>query len=411
MGNLIVGQSGGPTAVINASLYGVVEQALSEPSIEHVYGMPNGIEGFLKGRYIDLASVPAEERTILRTTPGAWLGSCRYKLPDNPEDKIYNTIFEAFRKLDIDSFIYIGGNDSMDTVYKLSRHAQNICSGIKIAGVPKTIDNDLVLTDHTPGYGSAAKYVASIVREISRDSSVYDTPSVTIVEIMGRHAGWLTGASALARQYEGDNPVIICLPECNFDEDTFLSMLNQKLAVKQNLTVCVSEGIHDKCGNFVCEHSDQMLTDNFGHKILTGCGKYLEQLVRSRLNVKVRSVELNVTQRCAASYLSGTDLREAEDAGRFAVRTIQEGHTGFMCSFTRKKEAPYDIRLSAADVANVCNLEKKVPVSFINEDGYDVTPSFIDYVRPLIQGDPVLPKKDGLTHYASLDKKQILHYD
>lgn len=332
-------------------------------------------------------------------------------MSDNPDDEIYNIIFEAFHRLDIEYFVYIGGNDSMDTVHKLSRHAQNICSDIKFAGVPKTIDNDLVLTDHTPGFGSAARYVASIVREISRDCSVYDTPSVTIVEIMGRHAGWLTGASALARQYEGDNPVLIYLPERNFDEESFLNALKQNLTIRQNLIVCVSEGIHDSDGNFICEHNDHMQIDNFGHKILTGCGKYLEHLVRNRLGIKVRSVELNVTQRCAVSYLADTDLCEAEDAGRFSVRTMRNGQTGFMCSFVRESTSPYRISLSSVNVDKVCNLEKKVPASFIGENGYDVTSSFTDYVRPLIQGEPDLPKKDGLTCYGSLDKKRILNYD
>lgn len=411
MGNLIVGQSGGPTAVINASLYGVIMQAFEETSIEHVYGMPNGIEGFLKGRYVDMSALSTEELQLLRTTPGAFLGSCRYKLPENPEDRVYTQIFDAFHKLDIEYFLYIGGNDSMDTVSKLSRYAKNICSPVKIAGIPKTIDNDLVLTDHTPGFGSAAKYVASIVREISRDSSVYDTDSVTIIEIMGRHAGWLTGAAALARQFRDDNPVLIYLPESSFNEDTFLNSIREKLAHRRNLIVCVSEGIHDSSGNFVCEHQDRMQTDNFGHKILTGCGKYLEQLVRSKLGVKVRSVELNVTQRCAASYLSETDVIEAEAAGRFGVTQTVKGQTGFMCSFVRGSHEPYEISLRAVDVNEVCNLEKKVPREWICGDGCDVTDDLTDYIRPLIHGEPVLPKKDGLTCYCSLDKDSILHYD
>lgn len=400
MSNLIVGQSGGPTAVINASLYGVICEAFSEPSIEHVFGMINGIEGFLKGNYMDMEALSPEERNALCTTPGAYLGSCRYKLPENLEDCVYPRLFEAFQQLDIGYFFYIGGNDSMDTVSKLSRYAQSIGSDIRIAGIPKTIDNDLVLTDHTPGFGSAAKFVASMVREIGRDAAVYDTRSVTIVEIMGRHAGWLTGASALARQFKGDNPLLIYLPESSFDEESFLQAIEEGFTQKQNLLVCVSEGIHDADGNFICEHDTSMQTDSFGHKILTGCGKYLENLVRTRLGVKVRSVELNVTQRCASSYLSATDVTEAKAAGRFGVRAALEGNTGFMCAFTRTNDADYSLEFHAVDVNQVCNLEKKVPGEWITNNGTDVSDSFIQYVRPLIWGDVSLPKKDGLTYFA-----------
>lgn len=400
MKNIIVGQSGGPTAVINSSLYGVIAQAFAEEEIGYVYGMENGIEGFLKGNYMDMATLSDKDMKALSTTPGAYLGSCRYKLPEDLENSVYSQLFEQFKQLEIGYFFYIGGNDSMDTVSKLSRYADKIGSDIKIVGIPKTIDNDLILTDHTPGFGSAAKFVASMVREIGRDAAVYDTRSVTIIEIMGRHAGWLTGASVLARQFEGDNPVLIYLPESNFDEDAFITSIENAFEKTQNLIVCVSEGIHDADGNFVCEHSSEMQVDTFGHKILTGCGKYLENLVRHRLGVKVRSVELNVTQRCAAAYLSATDVLEAENAGRFGVKAALAGQTGFMTAFVRDIDKDYHLELMAVDVNEVCNQEKMVPKQWICKDGTDVTQEFIDYVTPLIQGDVELPKENGLTYFA-----------
>ncbi|OYP54975.1 6-phosphofructokinase, partial [Lachnotalea glycerini] len=245
--NLIVGQSGGPTAVINSSLYGVISEAFqSSDTIDNIYGMENGIEGFLKGSIIDIThKISNEELEAIKTTPGAYLGSCRYKLPEDLEDEVYSKLFTAFEKLNIGYFLYIGGNDSMDTVSKLARYADSINSTIRIIGIPKTIDNDLVHTDHTPGYGSAAKFVAYSVREIALDASIYDTKSVTIVEIMGRNAGWLTAASVLARKHENDNPVLIYLPETDFNKEAFISQLNQHLEVTNNLVVCVSEGLHD----------------------------------------------------------------------------------------------------------------------------------------------------------------------
>ena len=292
MKNLIVGQSGGPTAVINSSLYGVVSEALSQPSIGKVYGMINGIEGFLKGTILDFEeTLFAHDLEKLKTTPGAYLGSCRYKLPEDLEDPVYPVLFQKFEELNIGYFFYIGGNDSMDTVSKLSRYAEKIQSDIRVIGEPKTIDNDLIMTDHTPGFGSAARYVASTVREIVIDANVYETKSVTIVEIMGRHAGWLTAASALARKSVGDNPLLIYLPETDFDEEAFLKKVNSCFEKNPNVIVCVSEGIHDKSGTFICEYDNSVGTDTFGHKMLAGCGKYLENLVRNRLGVKARSVE------------------------------------------------------------------------------------------------------------------------
>lgn len=283
--NLLVGQSGGPTAVINGSLYGVVSEGLANPEIDNVIGMVNGIEGFLADHTIDMAPLKENgELERIRTTPGSYLGSCRYKLPENLSDPVYPELFQKFTEKEISYFFYIGGNDSMDTVSKLSRYAATVGSDIRIIGVPKTIDNDLVLTDHTPGYGSAAKYVASTVREIAIDASVYDNkPSVTIVEIMGRHAGWLTAASVLARKFEGDNPVLIYLPEVAFSPDAFIEKVKEKLTKTSNLVVCISEGINDGNGTFVCELASDVGTDTFGHKMLTGSGKYLENLVKKSL--------------------------------------------------------------------------------------------------------------------------------
>ena len=269
--NLLVGQSGGPTAVINGSLYGVVSEGLANPEIDNVIGMINGIEGFLANHTMDMAPLKENgELERIRTTPGSYLGSCRYKLPEDLSDPVYPELFQKFTEKEISYFFYIGGNDSMDTVSKLSRYAATVGSDIRIIGVPKTIDNDLVLTDHTPGYGSAAKYVASTVREIAIDASVYDNkPSVTIVEIMGRHAGWLTAASVLARKFKGDNPVLIYLPEVAFSPDAFIEKVKEKLTKTSNLVVCISEGINDGNGTFVCELASDVGTDTFGHKTVS----------------------------------------------------------------------------------------------------------------------------------------------
>lgn len=404
MKNLLVGQSGGPTAVINASLYGVVKAALASPEIDHVYGMVNGIEGMLQDHTIDLGeSLSETELELLKLTPAAYLGSCRYKLPESLTDAFYETIFDKFHRMEIGYFLYIGGNDSMDTVSKLSRYAEHIGSSIRVIGEPKTIDNDLVHTDHTPGFGSAAKYVASTVREITTDANVYEKKSVTIIEIMGRHAGWLTAASALARKYDGDNPLFIYLPEVAFDQDVFLKDLEKAFEKNCNLIVCVSEGIHDADGTFICEYDSSVGTDTFGHKMLAGCGKYLENLVRSRLGVKARSVELNVSQRCSASLISATDQKEAITAGKFGVQAALNGETGKMVSFIRQtdSEGNYQMVCGLEDVNAICNEEKTVPLTWITSDGHDVTEDFIRYARPLIQGNIEVPLgEDGLPKFV-----------
>ena len=398
--NLIVGQSGGPTAVINSSLYGVVSEGLAQEEIGEVYGMVNGIEGFLDGRVLNFReALPGEKLEYLKHTPGAYLGSCRYKLPESLEDPVYSLLFRKFEEMNIGWFFYIGGNDSMDTVSKLSRYAAQIGSPIRVIGEPKTIDNDLIHTDHTPGFGSAAKYVASTVREIALDANVYEKKSVTIVEIMGRHAGWLTAASVLARKYEGDNPMYIYLPEVAFDTEAFLKKVEQGFEKNCNVVVCVSEGIHDAKGTFICEYDSSVGTDTFGHKMLAGCGKYLENLVRERLGVKARSVELNVSQRCSASLISAADQSEAIAAGKFGVKAALAGETGKMVSFIRKTDADgkYVMECGLEDVNLICNEEKGVPADWIIEDGSDVSEEFLEYVTPLVQGRVDVPLgEDGL---------------
>lgn len=399
--NLIVGQSGGPTAVINSSLYGVVSEGIAHSDeIGEVYGMVNGIEGFLEDRILNFReALPGEQLDHLKHTPGAYLGSCRYKLPESLEDPVYPLLFQKFEELNIGWFFYIGGNDSMDTVSKLSRYAAQTGSSIRVIGEPKTIDNDLVHTDHTPGYGSAAKYVASTVREITLDASVYEKKSVTIIEIMGRHAGWLTAASALARKYKGDNPFFIYLPESAFDTEKFLKDVENAFEKNCNVVVCVSEGIHDADGTFICEYDSSVGTDTFGHKMLAGCGKYLENLVRDRLGVKARSVELNVSQRCSASLISAADQEEAVSAGRFGIQAALNGETGKMVSFVRRQaeDGSYQMECGLEDVNLICNEEKEVPAEWITENGSDVSDEFIKYVTPLVQGSVNVPLgEDGL---------------
>lgn len=399
--NLIVGQSGGPTAVINSSLYGVVSEGIAHSDeIGEVYGMVNGIEGFLEDRILNFReALPGEQLDYLKHTPGAYLGSCRYKLPESLEDPVYPLLFEKFEEMNIGWFFYIGGNDSMDTVSKLSRYAAQTGSSIRVIGEPKTIDNDLVHTDHTPGYGSAAKYVASTVREITLDASVYEKKSVTVIEIMGRHAGWLTAASALARKYKGDNPFFIYLPESAFDTENFLKDVESAFEKNCNVVVCVSEGIHDADGTFICEYDSSVGTDTFGHKMLAGCGKYLENLVRDRLGVKARSVELNVSQRCSASLISAADQKEAVSAGRFGIQAALNGETGKMVSFVRRQaeDGSYQMECGLEDVNLICNEEKEVPAEWITENGSDVSDEFIKYVTPLVQGSVNVPLgEDGL---------------
>lgn len=386
--NIIAGQSGGPTAVINASLYGIIKEGISHGEIGRIYGMLNGIEGFLSGSYIDLTDeLTEEELELLKLTPAAYLGSCRYKLPEDLSSPVYPLLFEKLRNLEIGYFFYIGGNDSMDTVSKLSRYGAQCQSDIRFIGIPKTIDNDLIFTDHTPGYGSAAKYVASTVREIGLDSSIYQPKSVTIVELMGRHAGWLTAASALARKFDGDNPLLIYLPETDFDFEHFALDLENAFTKASSVLVCISEGISDAQGKFICEYADTVRLDTFGHKMLTGSGKVLENYVRSRFGVKVRSIELNVTQRCSGMIASAADVGESVRAGAEGVKAALEGVSGKMIAFRRTGNSPYTLEYTAVSVGDVCNQEKPFPAEWICKNGTDVTEDFLEYALPLIQGE------------------------
>ena len=399
--NIIVGQSGGPTAVINASLYGVIKEGMANgDNIGQVYGMINGIEGFLSDRYCCLSeTLTGEDLDLLKLTPAAYLGSCRFKLPEDLTSPVYPTIFQKLNRLNIGCFFYIGGNDSMDTVSKLSRYAAGIQSGIRFIGIPKTIDNDLIGTDHTPGFGSAAKYVASTVREIVLDSSVYQQKSVTIIELMGRHAGWITAASVLARKHKNDNPLLIYLPESNFDLESFAKDIEAAFAKNINITICVSEGISDKNGRFICEYTDAAQVDTFGHKMLTGCGKMLENFVRQRFGVKVRSVELNVSQRCSGMIVSATDIQEAAKAGSFGVLAALDGQTGQMVAFSRVSDSPYELNCSLVDVNLVCNQEKSFPREWITGGGCDIHDDFLAYLLPLVQGEEARRMENGIPVY------------
>ena len=401
MKNVIVGQSGGPTAVINASLYGVVKEALEhETEIGHVYGMIYGIEGFLQDKYMDLGEdLSKEELELLKLTPAAYLGSCRYKLPEDLSAAFYATVFDKFRELNIGYFFYIGGNDSMDTVSKLSRYAAEHGSDIRFIGIPKTIDNDLIETDHTPGYGSAAKYVAGTVREIVLDASVYQQKAVTIIELMGRHAGWLTAASVLARKHPEDNPVLIYLPESDFEMEHFARDLERAMAKHNSVVVCVSEGISDGAGTFICEYGDEAMVDSFGHKMLTGCGKVLENFVRRRFGVKVRSVELNVSQRCSGMAASAVDIEEAALAGSTGVKAALAGETGKMIAFRRISGQPYRMECCTVDVNRVCNQEQPVPAEWITGEANDIGQGYIDYALPLIMGEANRPMENGVPKY------------
>ena len=338
---------------------------------------------------------------LLKKSPSMYLGSCRYQLPDYSEDDApYAYIFNKFEQYDIDAFFYIGGNDSMDTVDKLSTYAKAIDRDIKIIGIPKTIDNDLCITDHTPGYGSAAKYVASTLLEIGHDTSIYPINSVTIVEIMGRDAGWLTGASVLARNKYNFAPHLIYLPEVAFDEKQFIKDVRTAMDRYNNVVIAVSEGIKDAKGQYISATS--AVEDTFGHSQLSGTGKCLEYIIKQNIQVKVRSVEINILQRCAAHMSSITDIGEAFRLGRHAVEVALQGKTAVMVTAIRKSNSPYSVDMGDTDVKNVAGLVKHVPREWINDVGNDVTQEFIDYVYPLILGEPVVKYQRGIPDYLDI---------
>ena len=399
-GNVIVGQSGGPTAAINASLAGVYRTA-KDRGANKVYGMLHGIQGLLKEKYIDLSDhIKTElDAELLKRTPAAFLGSCRYKLPEIHENReVYDKIFEILDKLDIEAFIYIGGNDSMDTIKKLSDYAIVFGHSIRFIGCPKTIDNDLALTDHTPGYGSAAKYIGTSMKEIIRDSFCleYEKGVVSIVEIMGRNAGWLTAASALARIEGRKVPQLIYLCEKAFDEDRFIEDVNEALKKENNIIIAVSEGVKTADGNYVGEETKSGKEDVFGHKYLSGVGKYLEGLVGEKIGCKVRSVELNILQRCAGYMLSETDIMESRNLGAFAAVSAIRGKSGKMSAVRRISDDPYQVEIVLSDLSKIANYEKKVPTEWINEEGNDIKDELLTYLKPLIQGEVQIPYENGI---------------
>ena len=392
--NVIIGQSGGPTAVINSSLAGVYKAACSLGA-DKVYGMKYGIEGLLKEELVEL-NVLLDDRLsieLLKRTPSSFLGSCRYKLPDwHTDEAVYKKLFAILEKLDIGCFFYIGGNDSMDTIGKLAEYGECIQSDIRFMGVPKTIDNDLMVTDHTPGYGSAAKYIATILKEVIRDSSVYDIRSVTVAEIMGRHAGWLAGAACLAGGDDSDGPDLILLPEVPFEQDKFLARVDELQRVKSNVIIAASEGVKTADGTYLCDLvSTAGQLDAFGHKaILSGTSRYLSDLIHDKLNCKSRAIEFSTLQRCASHLASRTDVNEAYAVGGAAAAAAFAGETGKMIALKRVSEYPYQCITEAVDVQQVANLEKKVPLDWITPDGMQVTAAFEEYARPLIL-DEVTP--------------------
>lgn len=398
--NAMIGQSGGPTAAINASLAGAICRAF-EQGFDHVYGMQNGIMGLLEKKIIDLdAFKDPDKLDTLKKTPAMYLGSCRYKLPDYTKDETpYVKTFEILEQLGITDFFYIGGNDSMDTVMKLSAYGRLKGKALNIIGIPKTIDNDLMGTDHTPGFGSAAKFVATELVEITYDSRIYKVPSVTIVEIMGRNAGWLTAAAVLARKASQGSPDLIYLPERPFDKGQFVTDIKAVLEKKNNVIVAVSEGIRDKDGHFM--DADSGMTDVFGHAIHSGTGKILENLVQKEIGCKVRSIELNVLQRAGGHLASATDLDEAFNIAKAAVDTALMNETEKMMVYVRQ-DHPYTITYEARDVRDIANLEKKIPLEWITEDGHDVTAEMIAYLEPLIEGEVNLTYKDGLPVYLDI---------
>ena len=403
MGNVIVGQSGGPTAVINASLAGVFEAAKAKGA--KVYGMVNGIEGLLGESYVDLSEhlTSGMDIEILKRTPASYLGSCRFKLPDvNKNEKIYEDVFKILKKLEVKHFFYIGGNDSMDTIQKLSAYAERIKSDITFIGVPKTIDNDLAVTDHTPGYGSAAKYIASTMKELICDSNVYDMQCVTIVEIMGRNAGWLTAASALSKSAGCMGPDLIYLPEAVFDYEKFIEKINEVRKQHSCITIAVSEGIKDKNGKYICETDVQ---DVFGHTMLGGTALYLSDCVSRDLGIKSRGIEFSTVQRCASHLASETDVLEAYNAGVTAVKFASTGESGKMVIFRRVSDFPYEITNEIYDINKIANLEKAVPSEWIINDGTYVSDEFINYARPLIQGEVYPYMVDGMPQHIYIKKK------
>lgn len=404
--NFLVGQSGGPTAVINSSLAGVYETA-RECGAGHIWGMQYGIEGLLAGHILDLDEVLPNSMSIelLKRTPASFLGSCRYKLPAPQQgEAVYEQLFSLFRRHAIDAVVYIGGNDSMDTIAKLSAYGTATGSPVRFLGVPKTIDNDLVLTDHTPGFGSAAKYIATVMKEVICDSTVYDLHSVTVAEIMGRHAGWLAGAASLAKGEDCDGPDLILLPEVPFGKELFLKRVDALQKEKHNVIIAASEGVKLKDGTYLCDLAGgDAPVDAFGHKAaLSGTSRYLANLIHQELGCKTRAIELSTLQRCASHLASRTDVSEAYRVGGAAVLAALQGQTGRMSALKRLADHPYLCGSETVDVQQVANREKGVPLEWIEPGGMQVGPAFEAYARPLIQGEMSPMYVDGVPRHMKL---------
>lgn len=405
MKNLLVVQSGGPTAVINASLAGVICGGFDHADkIGKVYGGLFGIEGVEEERIVSLEGFKDGELIeLLKQTPSSYLGSCRKKLPSVEEDRtFFERIFEVFRKYDIGYFFCIGGNDSMDTVDKLSKYAAEIGSDVRVVGIPKTIDNDLALTDHTPGYGSSAKFIANSMRQLKKDVEVYKMPSVIVLEAMGRNAGWLAASAALANDSGTKAADIICLPEMAFNVDAFLAKVEKMSREQGTVMISVSEGIRDKDGNYIMENTGALKrkNDKFGHAALGGVGQTIRDSIATELGLKVRAIELSTLQRCWASGTSLCDVNEAFDAGYTGVGYACDGLTGVVPGFKRISDDPYKIEIIPYNVKDIANVEKKIPQSMISEDGFDVTEEFIQYAMPLIEGEPQIRYKNGQLQFA-----------
>ena len=388
--NAIVGQSGGPTCVINSSLAGVFS-ACRKHGVQHVYGMRHGVQGLLKDDVVNLTDVLSApgHLTLLRHTPASYLGSCRYKLPESDQmEAVYQEIFDVLRCYDIGYFFYIGGNDSMDTLCKMGEYGRKIGSDIRFVGVPKTIDNDLDGTDHTPGFGSAAKYIGSVMKEVIRDNKVYGSDLIAVVEIMGRNAGWLTAASALSKAEDCEGPEMILLPEITFDPEKFLSETVQRHKEKKAFVIAVSEGIMTKDGKYVCEMNKKSeYKDAFGHTSLGGTALFLADFLAQNMGIKTRGFSLGPLQRCASHIVSRTDMTEAFQVGAEAVKEAVLGKSEIMTVIKRLSNAPYRIDIMSTEVSKIANVEKKVPLDWINSDNISVTKQCVDYMKPLIIGE------------------------
>ena len=408
-GNIVVGQSGGPTAVINSSLAGVFSAAKAL-GVKKIYGMHHGIQGFLNEDLIDISEYVKDDKDVelLKRTPSAFLGSCRYKLPKiEGNEEVYDKIFEILEKYDSECLFYIGGNDSMDTIKMLSDYAAMKGKSQRFMGVPKTIDNDLPITDHCPGYGSAAKYIATSMKEIIRDNESFgvEKPTVTIVEIMGRHAGWLTAAAALSRGEDCDGPDMIYLPEVTFDVDDFVERVKKLAAEKSSVVIAVSEGLKLADGRFACELGNASdFVDAFGHKQLSGCAAALANIVAGATGLKTRAVEFSTLQRAATHIASLQDINEAFSVGYLAGQAAEEGKTGMMITIDVKERNPYQVGYSIYDIHAIANVERPVPAEWIINDGTDVSEEYVNYARPLILGELTPMMVNGTPRHLVLKK-------